>query len=151
MRVKHRYCLSQVLWCDSLPSASDFGQSQLLDAIRESVRENFGEAGYGCMICTQSFSLKYQNSLTGLFLLRCPRDYCRSMAASLTFVTHIQGRACILSLIHLSGTIRQSQRVLIKHNRRLLLDLMKSKSELNKKNLESLLSVTEEEISQLND
>ena len=49
MRFKNRYLLVELLWCDGRRERQNVRETAILSAIREGIRENFGEYGEACM------------------------------------------------------------------------------------------------------
>ena len=120
VRVKHRYCLGQIHWSDGGLCGKDFDGRKILKYVKDSILLNFGDFGYGSIVNNPSFSLKYYNQLTGMFLIRCSREYSRSLWGALTFINIMDERICKICVIHLGGTIKGCQNVLVKYNKSII-------------------------------
>ena len=125
MRFKNRYLLVQLIPTLSptaaLPSMSS---STVYRDLRHSLLLNYGEFGYG--VCGGSLQVKYCNSRTGLLLVRCSRDDWQLVRQALAMLRELSGehskeRVSVVSkVVHVSGTIRRSQRVAVAYTRQLL-------------------------------
>ena len=127
MRFKNRYLLVQLIPTLSptaaLPAISS---SSIYRDLRHSLLLNYGEFGYG--VCSGSLQVKYCNTRTGLLLVRCSRDDWELVRQSLCMLRELSGehtkeRVSVVSkVIHVSGTIRRSQRVAVAYSRQVLLE-----------------------------
>ena len=125
MRFKNRYLLVQLIPTVSpnaaLPALSS---SSIYRDLRHSLLLNYGEFGYG--VCSGSLQVKYCNSRTGLLLIRCSRDDWQLVRHALAMLRELSGeqtkeRASVVSkVVHVSGTIRRSQRVAVAWTRQVL-------------------------------
>lgn len=147
VRVKHRYILCQIEWhSDGSLSRPDFTNNKLVECIKASVECNFGSYAIGCMTLNQSFSIKYFNAVTGMFIVKIARQYCNTLWGALTFVTSMDGgRFCKLNVVAVSGTIRSCQRELLRYSRAIIQKIFAS-SPKEQQHLSSVLACTEAEI-----
>lgn len=67
-------------------------------------------------------AVKYHNVSTLISIVRCPRAQHRAVWSALCGVTSYKKEPCSLSLLHLAGTIRSAQKVLVKHNTALIME-----------------------------
>ena len=135
MRFKNRYLLIQLIPTISptaaLPSLSS---SSIYRDLRHSLLLNYGEFGYG--VCSGSLQVKYCNSRTGLLLVRCSRDDWQLVRQSMAMLRELSGeqskeRTSVVSkVIHVSGTIRRSQKVAVAWTRQLLLEQWTRRTEM---------------------
>ena len=125
MRFKNRYLLVQLIptvsATASLPALSS---SSIYRDLRHSLLLNYGEFGYGQ--CSGSLQVKYCNSRTGLLLIRCSRDDWQLVRQALAMLRELSGEqskervSVVSNVLHVSGTIRRSQRVAVQHTRAVL-------------------------------
>ena len=127
MRFKNRYLLIQLIPTVSATAALPaLSSSSIYRDLRHSLLLNYGEFGYG--VCSGSLQVKYCNSLTGLILVRCSRDDWQLVRQSIAMLRELSGeqtkeRVSVVSkVVHVSGTIRRSQRVAVAYTRQLLME-----------------------------
>eukprot|EP00389_Voromonas_pontica_P003501 GDKH01005163.1.p1 GENE.GDKH01005163.1~~GDKH01005163.1.p1 ORF type:complete len:161 (-),score=5.28 GDKH01005163.1:223-705(-) len=78
-----------------------------VQAIKESLKENFGDFGLGKNSSTLKVS--YFNAETRLAIIRCSRDFSSLVWASLTMLTSLNGQPVYLRVVHDGGTVRSVQ------------------------------------------
>jgi ribonuclease P/MRP protein subunit POP5 len=96
MRIKHRYLLFRITTQDANLSLT---QQPLLAKFREILALLHGDVGSGLV----HLVLKYFNPYTGTGILRCPRDACRQVWSALSLLTKINGKSCVVDVLHVSG------------------------------------------------
>jgi len=74
-----------------------------LSLFRESLGSSFGEAGLGTALA--SVQVKHFHPRTGLALVRCGREECAAVWASISFCTAVRARKVAFSVVHESGTL----------------------------------------------
>lgn len=132
MRFKNRYLLIQLIPTVSANAALPaLSSSSVYRDLRHSLLLNYGEFGYGQ--CSGSLQVKYCNSRTGLLLVRCSRDDWQLVRQSIAMLRELSGEqskervSVVSSVVHVSGTIRRSQRVAVAWTRRVLLEQWRSR------------------------
>ncbi|RUS31221.1 hypothetical protein BC938DRAFT_478229 [Jimgerdemannia flammicorona] len=155
VRFKNRWILFEILYDHSIPPIISTTVPQQVAAlstgtvntlIRESIRENFGEWGMGCVV--SSLNMKYFSPYTNIGIVRVARDHYRILWGALTFIKEIRGTPCVVRALHLSGTIIKAQNAAIEYDRDQILNL-KRQAELNGDkdfNAEELLQESRQEI-----
>lgn len=114
VRFKNRYVLAEFQWQDGKydPGLSN---RDIYDAVKDSVAFHFGDLGAGFI--NSGLSVKYWNPVTGLALIRVPRQYIKELRASLTFLTQLKSRMLKVKSIHCSGTIRGCEQAAVNYLR----------------------------------
>ena len=101
-----------VVRCTSLGEQKLPGAGQIVQAsIRDSMQENFGDFGVGCIL-TQ-LQVRHYNSDTGLLLVRVAREHAAMLRAALTLVCFIGRDAVRLSVVQIAGSARCGRRALV--------------------------------------
>jgi RNase P/RNase MRP subunit POP5 len=145
---------------------AELTKKDLAQCIRECISSSFGVAASGaaqdvqgmtisCMIrfrdpattkpLPQTImiilpTVRLYDELSRLILIRVPRDACGLARAALTFLTTIQGRSIVASVISVNGSSRTAKRVAILETRRIFREQCSpSKREL--KELEARLDI----------
>ena len=142
VRIKHRYLVLNILFPESSttptsnaytlqthnPIPASFKAFDLLNLIRTSVAELFGDYGVGSI--ASGLKITYLSPATGTAIVRCPRSGFRMVWAGLTFVkvlrTKERGRgrnaggeiACVVRVVRVSGTIRKAEEEVVRRARR---------------------------------
>ncbi|KAF8604598.1 hypothetical protein BDV93DRAFT_532725 [Ceratobasidium sp. AG-I] len=116
VRFKNRWFLVEFLPCAS--PAPTFTSKQIYNALRESVIENFGDAGWGAV--GGSLTVKYFSPTTQICIVRVARDHHTIAWGGITLLRTLGGATVIPHVIHLSGTLKKSQLATIKHNRNIV-------------------------------
>ncbi|KAJ8102067.1 ribonuclease P/MRP protein subunit [Lipomyces tetrasporus] len=80
-------------------------------AFRDAVNRNFGDLGAG--LVRASVSLKYFSEATSTGIIRVSRDHYRIVWAALTFLNEISGVKVMITVDHVSGTMRKCEKVAI--------------------------------------
>ncbi|ORY40207.1 hypothetical protein BCR33DRAFT_699587 [Rhizoclosmatium globosum] len=129
MRFKNRYLAFQLLSRQSSSSSSSdrllihesINRDGILKAIKTSLEQNFGDMAVGI---ASNLSIKYFSPMTGVGILRVPRDIYKECWAAVTLVTSVTGErgerdriSCLLNVFHVAGTIKQAQINTIEHNK----------------------------------
>jgi len=116
--------------------AKDIGR-----VLKESVELVHGSYGLGSVI--GSLQIKYFNPVTSVALIRISRDNYDVLWSAMTFVTKIRKRECLFRVLHLGGTIRSCQKVLLAYNReQLTLLLEKATTPVEKRKIEGMILAT---------
>ncbi|GLC39461.1 hypothetical protein PLESTF_000833500 [Pleodorina starrii] len=102
VRLKNRYLVVEVTWKDGKIDDSCTDQL-LLQAIRDSVAQNFGDHGLGSSVA--SLQVKYFSPYTGLAIVRCATAEHEKVITALTFTSEVKQRPAAVRLLRLSGTL----------------------------------------------
>lgn len=116
VRFKNRYLVVEVSFNDG--RALDVKESALLELLRESVRENFGEVGAG--VTMGALSVKYVDALSGLCVVRCDRERVREVRGAITVLEGVGGRRATWDVRHCGGTLKSSKEAVGKRMREIL-------------------------------
>jgi ribonuclease P/MRP protein subunit POP5 len=142
VRIKHRYLLLNILFPDGLsatpssssnpgkpfsltfhsPTPSHFQAASLVNLIRESVAELFGDYGIGIIA---GLKIMYFSPATSTAIVRCPRASYRVVWAALTFMGSLPGArrgsaervGCVIRVVRVSGTIRKAEEEAVRRAR----------------------------------
>ncbi|RKP06510.1 Rpp14/Pop5 family-domain-containing protein [Thamnocephalis sphaerospora] len=158
VRFKNRYLLIEILYEAPQESAAlralqpvveNLSTRELSKLVREAIQENFGD--YGAGVTNTGLQVKYFNPLTGLGIIRAPRDHFRLVWAALTFMRKVHNRPCVIRVIHTSGTIRSAQSRAIAYDRDQLLRLAQQHlcEQATQSNVAELTAASEQAISAL--
>jgi len=140
VRLKHRYLLTEIIFADGKSDASmkskDIGR-----VLKDSLELVHGSYGLGSVI--GSLQVKYFNPVTSVALIRVSRDNYDILWSAMTFITQMRKRECLFRVIHLGGTIRSCQKVLLEYNREQLTVLLnKVENPVEKKKIEEMILAT---------
>ena len=113
VRKKSRYLVAKIQYNDNKIDLN-LDQDMIRNAIRNTVKELFGE--YGMATFTQGMFVKYCNPYTGIFFLRVERDYHCHIRTCVSFIKELRQRLCVLSCIHVTGTLKSAERFLLDYN-----------------------------------
>ncbi|XP_010549499.1 PREDICTED: probable ribonuclease P/MRP protein subunit POP5 [Tarenaya hassleriana] len=140
---KNRYLLMEVFLDpdkDLLGERSPINLTQLnlSEAIRESIRLNFGECGLGSS--QGSFQVKYVNPITKVFIVRVSREDYRHVWSAMTMVRSVGNCRAVLNLLDLCGCIRACRETALKCE----------EAKFEQRKLMSKTNLTDEEIQRMN-
>ena len=116
VRFKNRYLVVEVSFNDG--RTLDVKESALLELLRESVRENFGEVGAG--LTMGALSVKYVDALSGLCVVRCDRERMREVRGAITVLEGVGGRRATWDVRHCGGTLKSSKEAVGRRMREIL-------------------------------
>ncbi len=115
VRFKNRYVVMECLFLE-LPPEKDLkaiSPHHILNQIRDSVVDNYGDCGYGCTAASLQGRIdkesphvlvKYWNPMTRIFILRCSRDYADVVRTSSVFVRSLCKSECMFKTIYYGGS-----------------------------------------------
>ncbi|CEM31380.1 unnamed protein product [Vitrella brassicaformis CCMP3155] len=106
VRLKVRWLALSFEW-EERTSLPPLTSTHLMEALRESLEENFGEMGLGRNL--SRLKVIYFSPATGFGVIRCARTYYQLVWAALTLMTSIGGVRVAIQVIHCSGTIKRLQ------------------------------------------
>ncbi|ODV96951.1 hypothetical protein PACTADRAFT_39645 [Pachysolen tannophilus NRRL Y-2460] len=132
VRLKTRYILFEILYpfeasSDKViaepetllslhqPSPSSITNKLLIQAVRQSLADHFGD--YGTGTAGTSLVIKYFSPRTSTGILRVSRDFYRYICASLMLIKKIDGKDVIIRVVRVSGTIKKCEMAAIKRNK----------------------------------
>ena len=113
VRKKSRYLVIKIQYADEKIDLS-LDKDTIKNTIKNSVKELYGE--YGQTTFTHGMYVKYTNPYTGIFFLQVARDYHREVRTCVSFVKMLRQRLCVLSCIHVTGTLKSAERYLLDYN-----------------------------------
>lgn len=120
MRLKARHILVRVVYDDGQPDTG-LALPQLARAISNQVESNYGD--YGGMVMKFAYQIKYFNAITGLAIIRIPRDNHNIVLYAISCLKQMANRQCKVDILHVSGTIKKIQLVAIELSRKYLQDI----------------------------
>jgi len=126
VRVKRRYLTIHFNPEDPKITPSmplEFSESDVVRALRECVHTIHGDYGLGSIL--RSLSVKKVSPATRIAIVSCQRGPHELLVSSIPLVNKIKETMVSLQLIYMSGTMRSSNKFLIKKYRRDNFDLMK--------------------------
>ncbi|KAJ3134087.1 hypothetical protein HK100_003887 [Physocladia obscura] len=163
MRFKNRYLCFQLTAeqrhrrdsnvAGGLVVAEHVTAAAVAQAVRIAVAEEFGDFGTGLSMAThaitccyrnvyfaQNSQVKYFSPLTGVGILRVPRDLAREVWAAIVLLSelHSMNLNCRISVFHIAGTIKHAQISTIRHDKCILIT-MRSRLRLDDSKLELLI------------
>ncbi len=103
MRFKNRYFLLEIKSSVGL-SESFLSQADFTNLLKEVVTDMFGTLGYARVF--SSLRIIYYNIEANYILIRCARDYFRTLKQAFFYLTEIKGTPARINLIFVSGTIK---------------------------------------------
>ena len=99
MRIKHRYLLFRLRTDDSGLQIESLNQHALVAKFKESIAFLHGDYAGGSV----HLVIKYFNPYTATGILRVPRDALSMVWSSLTLMTKINSKPCVVDVLHVSG------------------------------------------------
>lgn len=115
MKCRYFVCQLDLTGADAVTACADTGTSDLFAALRGSVRENFGDAGWG--LCAGLLAVKYYSPATRLLVVRCPTSFGSEAHASLALVRVVRGRPAALRVLAVASTQRSLRLALVHWSR----------------------------------
>lgn len=125
VRFKNRYllCFIDTEYGTDADTANVQGRD-IISAVRSSLSTNFGDHAVGQSMA--SLALKLWSPALGLCIIRCSRDYFRTIWAATSLVTGLPGSNHLgrvrLSVVHVGGTIRSCQKSAAQYARGIIFD-----------------------------
>ncbi|KAG2487526.1 hypothetical protein HYH03_013807 [Edaphochlamys debaryana] len=113
VRLKNRYLLVEVAWRDGKVDDS-FGDTALLQAIREGVAVNFGDFGAGTNLA--SLAVRYYSPYTETAIVRCATAELERIMTSLALTTELKQRGAQLRVLQVAGTLAGVKRAALEHS-----------------------------------
>jgi ribonuclease P/MRP protein subunit POP5 len=165
VRQKNRYLLVNILYpsrdeskAPNQPNVVQFHQPSspkleahmLVRAIRDLVAFHFGD--YGSGMISASFAVKYFSPATSTVIIRVARSHWRLVWAALTFMQRLPkpvDEACVIQVVHVSGTIRKAEEEAIRRAREAVLKARRQATELTWTGTSIVQAVSHSEIMDL--
>ena len=97
---------------------------ELYSAIMKALKQLHGEQGVAAQL--GDVHIKIRNEETGIYFLRARRGPHELVRDAIRSLIKVGSHAVKVDIIHLSGTIRSSQKRLLEHHRRSLLKMLAS-------------------------
>ncbi|XP_012676693.1 ribonuclease P/MRP protein subunit POP5 [Clupea harengus] len=117
VRFKSRYLLCEVC-VEDRSSLLLLEERAIFHAVKTAVARSHGD--YGAALLILSFAVKYVNAHTGIILIRCRKSHYRILWSALPFISCLENRGqkvqCLISCLHVGGTIRTCQKFLVKYS-----------------------------------
>lgn len=104
VRFKNRYLVVEIAHNDGRAMEDARKERDLLDAIRDAVKENFGDVGAGRAVA--ALSVRYADAMTGVCGVRCDRERARAVRGAVTTMEGFRGRRAAFAVTHCGGTVR---------------------------------------------
>lgn len=93
-------------------SGSNVNAKTLVNLIRKVMQDHYGDFGVGT--AGMALTIKYFSNKTSRGILRCKREACPIVMATLALITRIGDTPVIVSTVHVSGTIKKCELFSIK-------------------------------------
>ncbi len=113
-----------------------FDPASVIGMLRHELEVNFGLQGSAAL--SQSLTVKYTNTATGMVILRCARDHVQRLLSTVTWCSNfpqgVEGVKCTWRVVHCAGTIKSCQQAAIafaKREGKLTPELSKKLSQLD--------------------
>ena len=113
VRIKHRYFLVEYHFPGYAQPDLTLSEKLIAETILNSVHENYGEFGLGT--CQKPLKVIYLGLLTQTCLIRFPASFEKQGRVCLSSIVVLHGRMVVLNVVHVGGTIKACQKVLVKH------------------------------------
>lgn len=119
-QIKNKYFLHQL------------NHTLIIETLKNSIVKYYGD--YGAATMLPSFSLMYFNPYTNLMIMRTSREKHKELMRMLTLIKRFDKFDITLNVIHISGSVRQCKKYLVKYCSRRLhqIRIQKKESESNK-------------------
>lgn len=130
VRFKNRYLVVRVVandgraLDDGREASSTKAQRSVLETLRASVRECFGDVGAGRS--AQSLGVKYCDGFTGVCVVRCDRERAREVRGACATTREVGGRACAMEVRHVGGTCASAKEACVRIVRDVLEEMVQS-------------------------
>jgi ribonuclease P/MRP protein subunit POP5 len=118
VRLKHRWLLIEILYPSSPPYTSPsplLTIKLLLDLLRQSLSQNFGESGLA--LVAPSLSIRYLSPPTSTGIIRVAREHYRLVWAALTFLREVGGRECVVVVRRVCGTVKKAEQAILRRDK----------------------------------
>jgi RNase P/RNase MRP subunit POP5 len=99
----------------------------IIETLKNAIVKYYGD--YGAATMLPSFSLMYFNSYTNLMIMRTSREMYKELLRMLTLIKRVDKFNINLNVIHISGSVRQCKKYLVKYCSRRLSQIQKQKKE----------------------
>ncbi|KAK6455197.1 RNase P and RNase MRP subunit [Scheffersomyces xylosifermentans] len=117
-------------------SPASISPKTLIQAIRRTIQDNYGDFGAGT--AGLSVSIKYFSNKTSTGIIRCGRSSFQTVISALTLMDKIESSNVLIRCIHVSGTIKKCEEYSIKRSRELMRLLSKDTSTIKDSLVSSL-------------
>ncbi|KAI8901406.1 hypothetical protein BC833DRAFT_578042 [Globomyces pollinis-pini] len=125
VRIKNRYLLCQIRFKDDI-LAEGINGKLLAAAIKFNIQDLFGD--YGARI-SSTLQVKYYSPYTGLAIIKTGREHSRLVWNAITFITMLKSTPCVITVVHVSGTIKKLQQYAVIFNQKQI-DILKSSGKI---------------------
>ena len=106
VRFKNRYLVVEIAHNDGRAMEERGKERAVLDTLRESLRDNFGDVGLGRAL--GALSVRYVDAVTGVCVVRCGREVAREVRGAIATVEEVRGRRAAACLLYTSPSPRDS-------------------------------------------
>merc|ERR1711915_293916 len=72
---------------------------------------------YGVAVFLRTVNVRYANPYTGMFFLRCKRDFHQQIQAALTSMTLFKKQRCTIQIVHSAATLKRAEKWLLERNK----------------------------------
>ena len=107
VRFKNRYLVVEIAHNDGRAMEERGKERAVLDTLRESLRDNFGDVGLGRAL--GALSVRYVDAVTGVCVVRCGREVAREVRGAIATVEEVRGRRAAAAVTHCGGTVRRTR------------------------------------------
>jgi len=104
VRFKNRYLVVEIAHNDGRAMEERGKERAVLDTLRESLRENFGDVGLGRAL--GALSVRYVDAMTGVCVVRCGREVAREVRGAIATIQEMRGRRAAAAVTHCGGAVR---------------------------------------------
>eukprot|EP00735_Rhodelphis_limneticus_P010553 TRINITY_DN3318_c0_g1::TRINITY_DN3318_c0_g1_i1::g.30972::m.30972 TRINITY_DN3318_c0_g1::TRINITY_DN3318_c0_g1_i1::g.30972 ORF type:complete len:151 (+),score=7.35,sp/Q9UU90/POP5_SCHPO/36.15/3e-25,RNase_P_Rpp14/PF01900.14/5.4e-31,KRAB/PF01352.22/1.9e+03,KRAB/PF01352.22/0.27 TRINITY_DN3318_c0_g1_i1:96-548(+) len=138
VRFKNRYLVCEFSF-EEFSKEEYINNATLSSTLKDAIARYYGD--YGLAAVMQGIQVKYFSPVTGLAIIRSPRDHFRQVWTCLTLITQVKGRPVSCRVFHVGGTMRSCQKVALKfsqdefHNLIATQTALKDKNDLQEKSL----------------
>ncbi|CAE1163015.1 POP5 [Acanthosepion pharaonis] len=128
MRFKKRYLLYELI-----PGHHHFEYNQIRSAVTNAIQEAHGD--YGTAVLCHTLRVQVYNQETAIIMIRARFGQHHLVQSAVCFIKQIASKNVCFRALHIGGTIKSTERFLIKHHRQSLAPLLahcKTKEERQK-------------------
>jgi len=112
VRFKNRYLVVEIAHNDGRAMEERGKERAVLDTLRESLRENFGDVGLGRAL--GALSVRYVDAMTGVCVVRCGREVAREVRGAIATIQEMRGRRAAAAVTHCGVAVRSTREACVR-------------------------------------
>ena len=115
VRLKVRYLVGKIQFEDGKVDIN-LKHWEIPYELEWSMQNLYGQ--YGVAVYLRGIGVKYVNPFTGMFFLKCKRDFHKQLHAALTSMTLFKKQRCNIQVLHMAATLKRAEQWLLNYNKK---------------------------------